>query len=117
MSSFAKLDDNNIVIDVLIIPNEFDEEYLNYLNNICGIDGKFVPANPTDANYAIVGFRYHEKENAFLDNSPYPSWIIGNNDGGAYFWIPPVSHPLDEDGRPVDGYVWDEQSQEWVLEG
>jgi hypothetical protein len=115
MSNFAEIDANGYVINVLRIPDEYDDNYLDYINNACGLAGTFVSANPTSANWAAQGMKYYPNEQAFLPSAPYPSWQIGSNNSGAFFWIAPVPCPIDEDGRAIDGYTWDEDSVSWKL--
>ena len=115
MSNFAELDEDGYVINVLQISDEFDDDYLNYINNVCGISGHFVPAKPTSYNWAAQGMKYYADVNAFLSDSPYPSWQISSNDHGAFFWTPPVPYPTDENKNLISGYVWDEASPQWVL--
>ena len=34
MANFAHINENNIVIDVIVIPNEYETEGQNYINNV-----------------------------------------------------------------------------------
>jgi hypothetical protein len=118
MAHFAKLNDQNVVTDVIVVNNET-------LNNLPFPDSEPVGvAFLTDwsggytnwkqtsynanfrKNYAGVGFTYDTGLDAFIAPSPFPSWLLNLD---TYQWEPPTPYPSDE-----NRYVWGEEAQQWV---
>jgi hypothetical protein len=118
--AFAKLDSNNKVINVHIIPDDKaateakGEAYLRKLywetdtvykqtdtRTLAGThqDGE----TPFRKNYASVGGTYDPVRDAFIAAKPFPSWIL---DEETCDYRPPVSHP-EGDGD------WNETEQKW----
>jgi hypothetical protein len=107
MAHFAKLDENNIVLEVVVINNlELDplnEEAsgLIWLENWSGgyTNWKQTSYNGSmRKNYAGIGFEYRPDLDAFISPQPYPSWVLDEdakwqaptpypNDGGIYKWV------------------------------
>lgn len=117
MAHFAKLDDNNIVLDVNVVNN-------NDINNLpfpesepIGVafltqwSGGYSNWKQTSYNnnfrkrYAGVGYTYDAALDAFITPKPYPSWTL---DSATTDWIPPI--PMPTDGEL---YVWNESTQSW----
>lgn len=119
MAHFAKLDNNNIVVQVIVVPDNrcgggtypnsetIGQEFIKSL----GLDGvwKQTSYNSNFRNkYAGVGDEYVEDLNIFRAKQPYPSWLFDNL---SLKWIPPV--PLPDNG--FNNYIWDEENQKWNL--
>ena len=126
MAHFAKLDENNIVIGVHVVHNnevtdkfgQEDEELgVNFLKKIWGADTNWkqcsyntlagvheLGGTPFRKNYPGKGFQYDPAKDAFIDGSPYPSWIF---DETSCTWKSPVPRP--EEGKQD----WDEASGTW----
>jgi hypothetical protein len=117
MAHFAKLDENNVVLEVHVVHNN---ELLDESGNESeqkGIDfltqwsGGYTNWKQTSYNcnfrkhYAGIGYTYRADIDAFVPPQPYPSWTL---DADAN-WQPPVAMPTD--GKM---YSWDEQTQQWV---
>lgn len=120
MSHFAKLDDNNIVIEVNVVSNDvinnlpFPEsepigvEFLTTWSNGY-TNWKQTSYNATfRKHYAGIGFTYNSTLDAFIRPQPYPSWSLDEN---TCDWIAPIPYPTDD-----KFYNWDELTQSWVLE-
>jgi hypothetical protein len=107
MAHFAKIDDNNIVEEVLVIDNELEHRGEDFLANELGLGGKWIQTsynNNFRKQYAGVGYFYDEINDIFVSPQPYPSWVLDNN----YDWQPPVE-------RPESGFwVWNEELLNWV---
>jgi len=113
MAHFAKLNEDNVVVDINVVNNEVldpsnEEEsgiafltewsngYTNwkqtsYNSNIRGI-------------YAIIGGVYNADEDIFVTPQPYPSWTRNGS-----HWQAPT--PMPTDGKL---YNWDEDTTSWV---
>lgn len=113
MAHFAKLDENNIVLEVhsvsnqAIDPQNEESSGIDFLVEWSGghTNWKQTSFNSTiRKNYAGVGYYYDEQRDAFIPPKPYPSWILNED---TCLWEAPVAHP--EQGI----YSWNEEFQEW----
>lgn len=108
MAHFAKIDDNNIVLEVMVVPDKEElrgEEYLNEL----GFVGRWIQTsynNNIRKRYAGIGFSYNEELDMFLCPKPYSSWILNTELGE---WYAPVEMP----NNPNKMYVWNEENLSW----
>ncbi len=105
MSFFAKVNDDNIVEQVVIVEDGCDSDWCN---NFFG-GGTWVQTSEDGSirkNYAGVGHIYDSVNDVFYEQKPFPSWSL---DTDTYLWMPPVPHP--NNGTPVS---WDESSKSWV---
>lgn len=117
MAHFAKLDENNIVIEINVVDNsdiqnlpfpESEAVGIEFLKNWSGghINWKQTSYNGNfRKNYAGIGYTYRADIDAFVAPQPYPSWTL--NDQAQ--WQAPVSMPTD--GKI---YFWDESTTLWV---
>lgn len=127
MSHFAKLDENNIVVFVTVGRQEDDGKEAELCartgdvyrqtsyNTRGGIHYNPYTGEPSAdqskalrKNYAGLGYSYDPIRDAFIPPQPYPSWTL---DEFSCLWVPPVPYP--DDGQ---NYVWNEDTQSWVLE-
>lgn len=121
MSHFAKLDDNDVVLDVHRItqdvidtgyfgnPSIFEKTSYNTRGGVhYGADGQ-PSADQSKAfrkNYAGIGFKFDRVRDAFIPPKPFPSWLLNEF---SCLWNPPT--PMPTDGK---SYRWDEGSLSWV---
>lgn len=118
MAHFAKLDNNNVVLDVNVVNNTtiddlpFPESEPIGIQFLTEWSGGYTNWKQTSYNgnfrynYAVIGGYYDPSLDAFISPQPFPSWILNNQ----YQWIPPVPYP--NDGK---AYEWDEATESWVL--
>lgn len=118
MGHFAKLDDNNIVIEVNVVNNEtlnnlpFPESEPVGVAFLTEWSGGYSNWKQTSyngnfrKNYAGIGFIYDENRDAFIPPQPFPSWLFDEN---TCLWNSPTPHP--NDGK---FYVWNEETLSWV---
>ncbi len=118
MAHFAKLDANNIVLEVNVVDNEHLLDANNIEREELGIaflvqwSGGYPYWKQTSyngsirKNYAGIGFTYDAGRDAFIEPQPYPSWILNET---TCRWEPPVPYPTD--GKY---YAWDEATTSWV---
>jgi hypothetical protein len=118
MAHFAKLDENNIVLEVNVVNNsdigdlpfpESEALGVEFLNTFYGdlavwkqtsYNGNF------RKNYAGVGYTYDAVRDAFISQKPYDSWLLIEE---TCLWEPLVAYPSD--GK---NYYWDESTLNWV---
>ena len=108
MAHFAQIDENNIVTQVLVVPDNAEDRGQDYLANDLGLGGTWVQTsynNRIRKNYAGVGFTYDSVRDAFIAPKPYDSWLL---DEDTCRWEAPVAYP-------TDGvmYQWNEEDKDW----
>lgn len=113
MAHFAQIDENNIVINVLAVPDEEQHRGQEYLANNLGLGGRWIQTsynNNIRNMFAGVGYTYNEELDIFLPPKPYPSWVV---DSVKKEWVAPVARPQEEQGTAL---IWMEETQEWKRE-
>ena len=120
MAHFARLDQNNIVINVIKVNDndcidsqgqESEQVGIEFLKTLFGADTQWRQTsynNRIRKNYACIGYHYNADLDAFVSPAPYPSWIF-NPDTCA--WDPPVAPPTDITEN--QNYEWNEADQLW----
>ena len=108
MAHFAQIDENNIVTQVLVVPDNAEDRGQDYLANDLGLGGTWVQTsynNRIRKNYAGVGFTYDANRDAFIAPKPFDSWLL---DEDTCRWEAPVAYP-------TDGvmYTWNEEAKDW----
>lgn len=109
MAHFAKINADNIVENVLVVPDEQEHRGEEYLNEL-GLEGRWIQTsynNNIRKKFAGIGDEYLGKEDGFRSPAPFASWVWNAK---AWAWEAPVAKP--EDGNR---YRWDEDSTSWVL--
>jgi hypothetical protein len=118
MGHFAKLDDANVVTDVIAVSNEtlnnlpFPESEPVGVAFLIDWSGGYTNWEQTSynanfrKNYAGIGHTYDAVLDAFIAPKPYPSWLL---DTETCQWQPPTPYPSDG-----NVYSWDEATQSWV---
>lgn len=123
MAHFAKIDDNNIVTQVVVVDNKdtsdasgVEKEHIGaaHLERILGGTWKQTSYNGNmRKNYAGIGYSFDAQRNAFIPPKPFNSWVLVEE---TCQWTAPVALPADSGtGDPIKIYTWDEASVNWVL--
>jgi hypothetical protein len=128
MATFAKLDSNNVVLevhslhnDVLLDGGEIEQEIkgINFLKKLYNWDyWKQTSYNtnggvhrlggtPFRKNHAGKGYTYDAGRDAFIAPQPYASWTLNDD---TCVWDPPIPYP-DDDKQ----YQWNEETTSWDL--
>jgi len=108
MAHFAELDNNNVVLRVLVVPDEQEHRGHDYLAIDCNLGGTWIQTsfnNKIRGAFAGEGMTYDPALDRFLPKKPYPSWIYDEN----FVCVSPVEVP--DNGKQ---HYWDEESQAWV---
>ncbi len=113
MAHFAQIDNNNVVINVLSVPDEQQHRGQDFLANDLQLGSRWIQTsyhNDIRKLFAGVGYIYNEQLDIFLPPKPYNSWVLDTEKGE---WVAPVARPED-----VEGYanIWDEINGEWRTE-
>lgn len=141
MASFAKLNSNNIVEQVLSVNNnelldngiESEQKGIEFLKNIFGQDtnwkqtsyntkgGKHYLSDNSGLsntqekafrkNHAGIGYNYDEQRDAFIGPKPFNSFIL---DETTCTWKAPISKPntILPEGQK---YIWNEEIVNWIV--
>lgn len=118
MAHFAKINQNNLVTEVIAISNDVvnNEPFpaseplgIAFCRSLYGEDTNWAQTSYSASfryNYAGIGFTYDATAGAFIPPKPYPSWLLNTN---TFQWEPPVPYP--NDGKT---YMWDEATKSWI---
>ena len=134
MGHFAKIDENNIVTEVIVIANENlldedgdEQETLGqtFIAETLKLEGNW---QQTSYNHTIrgrfagIGYSWDEENDHFISPQPYPSWTYNFDEA---IWEAPVDYPTlppqdQEDqgeqfatGNDEYVYIWNEEDQSW----
>lgn len=118
MAHFAKLDDNNNVLEVHCVNNDElmvdgTESEAKGIEFLTSWSGGYTNWKQTSYNgnfrkhYAGIGYTYDAMRDAFIPPKPFDSWVLNES---TYLWEAPVPRP--DDGNR---YYWDEQNLSWIL--
>ena len=109
MAHFAELDADNIVVRVLVVPNEQENRGHDYLATDLGLGGTWVQTSYNATirkNYAGIGYTFDSGRDAFIPPKPFASWVLNE---ATCNWDAPVARPEDD-----NMYAWDEATTSWI---
>lgn len=118
MAHFAKLDDNNVVLEVHCVHNnellvDGVESEAKGIEFLIAWSGGYTNWKQTSYNhnfrktFAGIGFTYDAERDAFIPRKPFASWVLNEE---TCLWEAPVSPPVEE-GKI---FRWDEDTISWV---
>ncbi len=123
MAHFAKLDENNLVLEVIVVADSdasTEAKGQAFLQNLYKNTSTYkqtsyntyagehkLGGTPFRKNYAGIGFTYDASKDAFIPLKPWDSWTLNED---TCQWEAPVAYP--DDGK---GYIWKEDTQTWVV--
>ncbi len=79
MAHFARIDENNIVQEVLVVDNSQEHRGQDFLANDLGLGGRWIQTsynNNFRKQYAGIGYTYDETKDIFVSPQPFPSWTL-----------------------------------------
>ena len=120
MAHFAEIDGDSKVLRVIVVDNEdikdehdAEQESIGkaFIADPMGVnlEGTWVPTSYNDnfrKQYAGIGMFYDAVKNKFIDEQPFSSWELDENDD----WQSPVQKPNER-----DDWDWNEEEQQWDL--
>ena len=129
MASFAKLNDSNVVIEIIALNNEVITDEKGVEQELLGIqflknlynepNAKWVQTSyntiagthsnggtPLRMNYAQIDGSYDEEKNMFIGTIPGTNYVINYDNG---LWKPSIDFPTEIN------YVEDEKNKAWVI--
>jgi len=133
MAHFAKLDENNVVTQVIVVSNEDitdphtgeEDEILGiaFCKKLLGGNWKQTSYNNSiRVRYAGIGYTYNAALDAFVPPKPFESWVLVNETAD---WQSPIGPAPELTQEQIDAssfYRWDEEAYQadnttgWVLE-
>jgi len=119
MAHFVELDENNKVLRVVVVNddylkdengNEVEQLGKSHMESLYG--GKWIQTSYNDnmrVRFGRVGYTYNKNLDAFIPPKPKenPSWILNETTAD---WEPPAPRP--DDGK---NYNWNEETLSWDL--
>ena len=103
MSHFAKIDTNNIVIQVIVAEQDFID------SGSLGDSSNWIQTSYNHnirKQYAGIGYTYDKTNDIFIKPQPFASWTLD----ATFDWQPPTAMP--DDGKRYrwneDDLIWDE---------
>tara|TARA_R100001163_G_scaffold15091_2_gene13660 strand:+ start:2089 stop:2502 length:414 start_codon:yes stop_codon:yes gene_type:complete len=130
MAHFAKIGDNNIVEQVVVVSNDVaktEQAGMNFLNKLYGTSDIWkqtsyntragihrLNGTPFRKNFAGIGYVYDETRNAFIPPKPFNSWTLNET---TCQWEAPTQKPELSVEQINDGffYEWNESNLTWEL--
>jgi len=133
MAHFAKLDENNVVTQVIVVDNkDITDPHTGQEDEILGIafckkllGGNWKQTsynNSMRVRYAGIGYSYNAALDAFVPPQPHASWTLDNETAD---WVSPLGAAPELTEAEVEArsfYRWDEEAYQadnttgWVLE-
>ena len=119
MAHFAKLDENNVVLEVNVVNNSDCMDANGVEREEIGIaflvqwSGGYPYWKQTSyngnirKNYAGIGFTYDAERDAFIPPQPFESWVLNEE---TCRWDAPT--PMPQDGEM---YMWNEETTSWEV--
>ena len=111
MAHFAKIDENNIVVDVLVVPDEQEDRGQEYLNEI-GFDGKWIQTsynNNIRKMFAGIGSKYNPDLDRFEPAQEFAGWVWNEE---LYIYEPPFDPPEITDEQFA---LWNNETEDWEI--
>ena len=134
MAHFAKLDENNIVTQVIVVSNddikdvngvEVEEIGVAFCKKLLGADTNWKQTsynNNFRVRYAGISYTYNEELDAFIPPSPFPSWVLVEETADWQSPLGAAPELTEEQITSRSFYRWNEEAYQadnttgWVLE-
>ena len=119
MAHFAKIDDNNIVEQIIVVNNdvildenniESEQIGIDFCKSLLGENTNWIQTSYNGnfrKNYAGIGHIYDVEGDGFYSPQPFNSWTLNED---TFLWEAPIEIPDDE-----NFYTWNEETLSWDL--
>lgn len=101
MAHYAKIDEANNVVDVMVVEDGLGVEWL--VENFGGTWIETKLDGSIRKQYCYVGGTYNPTADVFIAPKPFTSWSLDSN----HDWQAPVE-------KPEGAFYWDEESLSWL---
>lgn len=132
MAHFCKLDENNIVTQVIVVDNkDVTDPFTGQEDEILGIafckkllGGNWVQTSYNSTirkRYAGINYTYNKALDAFIPPSPFPSFVLNTETADWESPLGPAPELTEEETEAGSRYEWDEEAHQadntigWVL--
>ena len=118
MAHFAKINTDNIVVDVVVVKDseilidgsENEQKGIDFLNSLFNTNYNWKKTSyntysGVHINFAGIGFTYDSGRDAFIPPKPFNSWSLNET---TCQWEAPVAYPDDN-----KKYRWNEDTTSW----
>lgn len=88
MAHFARIDADNKVVDVVVIPNEQEHRGEEFLRDDLQLGGRWIQTsynNRIRKQYAGIGFTYDAANDVFISEQPAPWFVLSDT----FDWVCP----------------------------
>jgi len=123
MAHFAKVNSDNVVVEVHAVDNwncvdgegnEVEAAGIAWQESVFGVQEgiRWIQTSYNHnirKNYAGIGMTYDEGRDAFIHTKPFPSWVLNET---TCRWEAPTPMPTPGEG---EFYTWNEETTSWVL--
>lgn len=107
MAHFAQIDADNIVVRVLVVPDEQEHRGQEFLRDDLQLGGHWIQTsynNRIRKQYAGTGYTYDRVNDVFICKQPLPWFVLNNN----FDWVCPIGV------KPHDGSVVTDEEWDWL---
>ena len=107
MAHFAEIDADNIVLRVLVVPDEQEHRGEEFLRDDLQLGGRWIQTsynNRIRKQYAGTGFTYNEIADVFVRPQPVLWFVLDDN----FDWVCPIGI------KPHDGSLVTEDEWLWI---
>jgi hypothetical protein len=126
MAHFAKIDENNVVTQVIVVDNkDITDPHTGQEDEILGIafckkllGGNWVQTsynNNLRVRYAGIGYTYNRAIDAFVPPKPFESWVLNNETADWESPVGPAPALTEAETAAFSRYEWDEENGAWNL--
>ena len=134
MAHFCRLDENNVVTQVIVVANEdtsdtngveVEEIGVAFCKKLLGAETNWKQTsynNNFRVRYAGISYTYNEELDAFIPPSPFPSFVLNNTTADWQSPVGPAPTLTEEQITSRSFYRWNEEAYQadnttgWVLE-
>jgi hypothetical protein len=126
MAHFARLDENNVVTQVIVVDNkDITDPFTGQEDEILGIafckkllGGNWVQTSYNGnlrVRYAGIGYSYNKALDAFVAPKPFESWVLNTETAEWESPVGPAPALTEAETAALSRYEWDEEDGAWKL--
>jgi len=126
MAHFCKLDENNVVTQVIVVDNkDITDPHTGQEDEILGVafckkllGGNWVQTsynNNMRVRYAGIGYTYNKAIDAFVSPKPFESWVLNTETADWESPVGPAPALTEAETAAFSRYEWDEEDGAWNL--
>ena len=109
MAHFARIDENNKVIEVIPLQDEQEHRGAEFIAEL-GFDGVWIQTSYNGRirrRFAFVGCTYDPINDVFIEPCPHSGWTLDEN----FDWVPPIPKPPESESVK---FFWSDAQRRWT---